>query len=84
MTAATDALSTNAMPIDAKCRRLAAMNCGPHPLFRVCFLRHRDDGAIERGYYPELMTMPRAQIVAYRLSKTGRVDVWFVAVGRVG
>jgi hypothetical protein len=79
-----DAAQTDFMPIDAQCRRVAAMNCGPHPLFRVRFLRRNDDGSTERGYYPELMTMPRAHRVAYDLSKTGRVDVWFVVVGRVG
>lgn len=77
-------IETDAMPINAPCRRVAALNCGPHPLYRVDWRRYSDDGRVESGRYPRPVTMSAAWLVAKAILAAGRIDVWFTLVGRVG
>jgi hypothetical protein len=75
---------TFAMPINAPCRRLAALNCGPHPLYRVQWRRYHINGQSESGEYPRPVTMIYARRIAAAIVRVGRADVWFTVVGRVG
>jgi hypothetical protein len=79
-----EAMTTSAMPINAPCRRLAALNCGPHELYRVEYRINHADGTSTTSRYPMPVTMIRAHRIAVELARVGGIDVWFTVNARVG